>query len=259
MMIDLKIQIESIHKLSYPLVFLSIPDMFVKSRRFADERFEKAAQAAGFEPFRGGQGSSRSALDYYKIEDCDEDYVDPSSPYSCLPSVGRIDDVLTISFAGTNLGFTLHSRWNKSHRVMDGVVWPEKQEVDFELVFHSDLRIEDPQMFWEKIQKTIELVIGNHKLDRVILLGDFAKEVEFRRTVRDTLHNLGHYTASKEISVPGTAMDFDESLYAAARGAANVARRGMIHGFVACIIPDWCERVEEIPMGLDTDELKMEL
>jgi hypothetical protein len=255
MMTDLKIQIESVHQLAYPLVFLSIPDMFITTRTFADQRFEKAAQAAALELFMGGRGASRSALDYYKIDDCQEDDP-PSSVSSCVHSVGRIDDVLTVSFEGTNLGITLLSRWNDDG--LNGFVWPVKQEVNFELGFNSDLRIKDPQMFWGRIKKTVELIIGDHKLDRVILGGDFANELEFRRTVRDTLQSLG-YASFKDISVPGTAKNFDENLYVAARGAANNARRGMMHGFSACMHNAWCEIVEEIPETHDTKEPRSEL
>ncbi|EPE32074.1 hypothetical protein GLAREA_12156 [Glarea lozoyensis ATCC 20868] len=254
-MTDLKVKIESKYQPVYPLVFLSIPDMFITTRAFADQRFEKAARAAGFELFMGGRGASRSALDYYKIEDCQAD--DPSSSVSsCVHSTGRVDDVLAISFEGTNLVITLLSRWNNDG--LNGLVWPEKQEVNFELGFNSDLRIKDPEIFWGKIKQTVESILGDHKLDRVILSGDSANELEFRRTVRDTLQNLGR-AAFKEISVPGDAKDFDENLYVAARGAANNARRGMMHGFIACIYSVWCEKVEEIPEILDTRKLKSEL
>jgi hypothetical protein len=36
-----------------------------------------------------------------------------------------------------------------------------------------------------------------------------------------------------------------ESLFAVARGAAMVARRGVVDGFDACIMPDHCERYEK--------------
>jgi hypothetical protein len=33
----------------------------------------------------------------------------------------------------------------------------------------------------------------------------------------------------------------EECLFCATRGAAVVARRGMVDGFNACLVPDWCE------------------
>jgi hypothetical protein len=71
-------------------------------------------------------------------------------------------------------------------------------------------------------------------VDKVIFTGSHANDPGLRR-IADGL--LGRTT---DFSL-GAKEGSEDVLYFVARGAAVVARRGMVNGFDACLVPDRCE------------------
>lgn len=73
-------------------------------------------------------------------------------------------------------------------------------------------------------------------MDRIIFLGSRGDDEALRRLVKMIVverRDARVLVADERVA--------EESLFVTASGIAVVARRGMVHGFDACIVPDWCE------------------
>ena len=108
---------------------------------------------------------------------------------------------------------------------------------------NSSLRSMNAAKYWEEVDGLMEEAIEDKHVDHLMILGSHATDADLLKAISETLKTRGNGKAWEEYFVrPGTA---EEYLFAAARGAAQIARYGMIDGFDACIVPETCERVDE--------------
>jgi hypothetical protein len=70
----------------------------------------------------------------------------------------------------------------------------------------------------------------------VIFIGLYVNDPGLQRSVDGLLGTTKHFSV-------GAKEGSEDVLYVVARGAAVVTRRGMVHGFDACLVPDRCETV----------------
>jgi hypothetical protein len=235
MLSDIKASINTVHQLKYPFITLSIPDFETDTGHLYALAFQIAAQEAGLEIFQSAKIASRSALAYYGIEDCYGPYENPDP--GCPSADERVNVVLSVSYNGASLGVTLLTRWMTERRWRHwGTFWPARLSETPSLGGDSTLRFEDPDRYWDSIKDTIETSIGSEKVDKVILIGSHANDPGLRRIVDGLLGT------TKDFSL-GAKGGSEDALYFVARGAAVVARRGMVNGFDACLVPDRCETV----------------
>ena len=177
--------------------------------------------------------ASRSALSFYGIEDC---YGSPWAPDPpCPPAKERTDIVLAIAYSDVSLGITLLTRWMDNTKLW-GTMWPRIVKEAVDLGHEALLRVQDPERYWEKVKTIIVDSVQGQSVDRVIFLGNQGDNKKLRRIIRAIMEERGDGQG-----VAATEPIAEECLFVAARGAAVVARRGMVDGFDGCIVPDWCK------------------
>jgi hypothetical protein len=255
MLSSLKYTIATTHGLSYPHIILSLPDFEVDRVHTHESRLESAVLHAGLEQLHSPTLASRSALAFYGIGA----YYPGSESESCLKGDERIGVVLVISYNEASFGVTLLTRWLDGP--LWGTLWPRRVSEELELGSRSARRRKDED-YWDAVRDVIEdFVEAGETVDRVMFLGSDARDKKLRDIVRDVVER---HTPGDELKILGVDADADdgsdETLFAAARGAAMVARLGMVDGFDACIVPDRCEReLEERELVLNKELDKSEL
>jgi hypothetical protein len=232
---DIKASVNAVHQLKYPFVTLSVPDFDADAGHKYALPFQIAAQEAGLELFLSANIASRSALAYYGIEDCYGPYENPDP--GCPSADERVNVVLSVSYNGASLGVTLLTRWMIGRRWKGwGTFWPARLSETPSLGGDSPLRFEDPDKYWDSIKDAIETSIGSEKVDKVIFIGSHANDPRLRRIVDGLLGTTKNFPL-------GAKEGSEDASFVVARGAAVIARRGMVHGFDACLVPDRCETV----------------
>jgi hypothetical protein len=242
MLSEIKGTVRARYGLAYPFIILSVPDFEADTGHIYKERFVVAAQHAGLELFMTVTLASRSALGFYGIGDYyEEEPGYEQAPDSCPPPDERIHVVLSVSYSDVSLGVTLLARWMGGG--LWGTFWPQRLSENLHLGKDSLLREKNPEKYWEDVKRVIEdSVRKGESVDEVIFLGFEGgdAEEELRRIIRVVMER---HKSEKELGlVENYADNGGESLFAVARGAAMVARRGMVNGFDACLMPDRCEK-----------------
>lgn len=239
MLSQIKNTIISTHGLSYPYISLTVSDFEADTRNIFKDRFHIAAQDAGLELFQTVTLASRSALGFYGgMKFCHEHASETDT--SCLTN-----EVLSVSYSEVSLGVTLLTRWTEHPPHMPGIFWPQRLSENLELGSESQLRRKDPETYWKAVKSAIEVAVGaGETVDQVIFLGSEAGSEDLRKLVGDVERE--HRPEGKVELVRFETKDDDlgQSLFAVARGAAMIAREGMVSGFDVCIVPDYCERDE---------------
>jgi hypothetical protein len=241
MLAEIKSTVKARYGLTYPFIVLSVPDFEADTGHIYKDRFELAAEHAGLELFLTVTLASRSALGFYGIGDCYEEETDGPDSY-CPPPEERIDVVLSISYSEVSLGVTLLARWMAGG--LWGTFWPQRLSENLALGKGSPLRQQNPEKYWKDLKSVVEgSVKAGESVDRVIFLGFEGgdEEDELQRIVRDVVEKHKSDKGAPPVE-GGTDTGSGESLFAVARGAAMVARRGMVDGFDTCIMPDSCEK-----------------
>jgi hypothetical protein len=244
MLFILKTGVQTTYHLSHSLLIISIPDLEADTGHIYKPLFVSAAQEAGFELLYPVKLASRSALSFYGIEDC---YGSPWAPDPpCLPAEERFDVVLAIAYSDVSLGITLLTRWMGGTNLW-GPMWPRRVKEAVDLGHEGLIRVRDPKRYWGEVKTLIVDSVQGESVDGVIFLGNQGDNEELRRAVRAVVEERGDGQV-----VAATELVAEECLFVAARGAAVVARKGMVHGFDGCIVPDWCktddgDRGEEDP------------
>jgi hypothetical protein len=227
MFLDLKASIINIDPLTFPSIFLSIPDTIQQSSYEACTRFQVASQQAGLELLRSCTSASRSTLYYHYIEDC---FDETESDLSCH---GGIKTPLTISYTSSNLAASTIRRH-------DGMLEISQHSLDLDLGSGSSLRKDDEVNYWVSVKKFIKDVIGEEEVDTLFLLGENNKDQRFREAVKEILLERQNGKSFEQM-MGGFGKDTGDGLWYGARGAAGVARRLMWHGGDACLPNAWCE------------------
>lgn len=219
--------------IKYPLIVLSIPNTIYSSRNYC-EYFHLAAQQAGFSFYTPCQSLEKMALRYHYIEDCYADSLKDAETDTTCDTDTSI--ALIISYTPGAVIVSYFTRW------LDDVwgLWGENGNAeDFELGSQSPLRLEKPTVYWNELKNAIEGVVEIETVDRVLLLGSGATDVEFRSAVTELLSARGARKSLPDLETGGKKHTGD-GLWFGSRGAAVLARRGMWHGFNACMPNTWC-------------------
>jgi hypothetical protein len=228
MFLALKSSISNISPLAYPFIFLSIPDTIRHSSYNSCNRFQLAAQQAGFELLRTCTSASRSTLYYHYIEDCFHD-VYPGDKL-CRPDVKT---PLTISYIASSLAGARFTR-------EDGMLEISREAVDLDLGALSALRREDEVKYWAEVKEFIGDVVDGGEVDALFLLGEDNMDDKFRGVVKEILREGATGKTFEEL-VGVVEKDMGDGLSHGARGAAVIARRLMWYGEDACLPNAWCE------------------
>ena len=173
---------------------------------------------------------SRAALEYYGIRDCFDDIPDD---YCYGSSEEKINTVLAITYSGASLGVTSLTRWL-------GSLYPNRVSENFDHGAESVLRAGNPHQYWKDVKSFIEEGIENEKIDYLMMLGSHAMDPDLLRVIKEVFEARGNM--KPWMRYLAQLRDPDEHLFAAARGAAETARVGMVNGFDACWVPDVCEQ-----------------
>ncbi|KAF8244373.1 hypothetical protein K440DRAFT_666494 [Wilcoxina mikolae CBS 423.85] len=208
---------------TYPQVVLSLPNLLADTRHIYFDHFRFAWKHAGVQEFNAHSDRSiRSALKHYQMEDCyDEDG----------PACEKIKTLLSIDYSGASLRVTLLTEYL-------GMLYPKTIAEYPDFGASSSLRLRDADRYWAQVE---ELIKGNttDAIDYLILLGDRATDADFLGVVRKIFRRNGN------IKTEDYVREAEEHVFAPARGVASAARFGMMTGFDACMVPDYCPKGEE--------------
>lgn len=215
------------------LVILSYPDFEAGTNHIYKDRFLIACDQAGLEQLSNiSKVISQAALEYYNIVNCEDDTLDPLCRGS---SDEQISTVLTVTYNEASLGTTLLNRWL-------GMLILDRVGENFNHGASSLLRSEDEVRYWEEVEGFIEEAIEDSHVDHLMILGSHATDINLLNVISKVLERCGSGKSWGKYSIrSGTA---EEYLFAAARGDAQIARRGMISGFDACLVPETCKQPE---------------
>ncbi len=238
MLSEIKSAIQTVeHPITHNLVILSYPDFEADTGHIHLAILQIACEQAGLEEFAAvSQLSSRAALGYYQIRDCDDD--DVPDPYCHGLPEERIDTVLAINYNGVSLGTTLLTRWL-------GMLFPVRVGEHFNHGADTLLRHDNPTKYWEEVKAFMEEAIKDEKVDHLMLLGSHATDNDLLGAVREIFEVHGYGTTWQKYLAKFDTAGSEEHLFAAARGAARVARNGMIDGFDACWVPETCPKPDD--------------
>lgn len=122
------------------------------------------------------------------------------------------------------------------------------------------LRQQNNTVYWDTVRSFLTKLIGNHPIDELVLLGTHARDTEFLNAVRDVFNDRDggvHLRTKGGFAAADSAIEQDD-VFAAARGAATLARDGMETNFESCLENPWCEkpksRTEKLQAPKDTHE-----
>jgi hypothetical protein len=169
----------------------------------------------------------------FGIIDCFGSLPTPDPPCP-LDRKERVDVTLVVTYSEHSLGISLLTRWLNSK--LWGPLWPQRVFEAAELGYEAPLRSLDPEEYWERVRQLIVDAIHGEMVDRIFFLGSHGDDERLRKVVVTILEE---YDGGKVIDITGG--NAEECTFAAARGNAAVARRWMMHGFDACLVPDRCE------------------
>jgi hypothetical protein len=115
----------------------------------------------------------------------------------------------------------------------------------------STLRVDDSARYWKDVRVAVEEAlqpicdVGKPKtrhVEQIIVVGERGTDQDFLRMLQDVHGGMPRIRS----------LDQEGHVFAAARGAAEQARRGMIDAFDNCLKNDWCPQPpEEKGAGLD--------
>ncbi|KAL3475916.1 hypothetical protein BJX99DRAFT_228852 [Aspergillus californicus] len=209
----------SVHPpLKYFSVVTSWPDFESGTNSLYSMRFRRACALAGLEHIAG------NTVSYYALE-YDGIAVDESKKWveqSYKPSGPQA--MLVLSYNAASLDVTLNTR-------KAGVVSPTRL---LESPSHGAFRHNGSEGYWHEVKQLIEDVVQEQVVDHLLLLGSHALNTDFIQVVGEVIKKhdninsaiLGRYISSGEEFV----RDEDLPIFAAARQAAVLARRGMETG-----------------------------
>jgi len=140
-----------------------------------------------------------------------------------------------VTYNEVSFGITLLNRWF-------GMLIPDRVGENFNHGAGSLLRSEDEARYWDEVEGFIEDTIADNHVDHLMILGSHATDITLLNIISRILKRHGSSKAWENRSPRSGGTE--ESLFAAARGDAQLARYGMIDGYDACLVPDTCEQPE---------------
>ncbi|MCJ1472718.1 hypothetical protein MMC13_001367 [Lambiella insularis] len=212
-------------------VILSYPTYLVKVNNEFIGNFRAACQLVGVQEFRASAIASLRVVELYGIRATGSD--EEANGERPGPEV---ENALVISYSDAGLEGSLLTG-------EAGVLFPHQAESErFDLGAGSGLRTTNASAYWgaleEYVRKSISPLAPN-QVARLVLLGDRATDPMFLRSLA-RLFTSNSLTKTEAYEWPA-----EEHLFAAARGAAAVARVGLQSNWEYCIPLDYCARNPE--------------
>lgn len=205
---------------------LSLPSYFPLTRPDI-ARFVEANRRVGIRPLQRWVTRPATTLrPSYDINNCTDHW----NPYMCDQTdfqhvvVSYDKAALTISFSSTS--------WQDF----------ERYEMFLDLGADSKLRREAPETYWEEVTSKLREFVDQDtvkSLSCLSLHGESVTDPQFLQVMKETFDPNDALKAESYIHAP------EEHLFAAAHGAAILARGGMEDGWVACIVPDHCPKPKD--------------
>ena len=233
MISQLKDKAESSLNFEIDKVILSFPTYLVNARDQYIGHFRAACQLAGVQEFGRSGIAARSVVQLYGIRGDGSD--EEASGERPGPEV---NNVLFISYSSAGLEPSLLT--GEFGVLFPNEAFPER----LDLGANSALRKTNAFLYWKDVRGTIRRIIEPltpDQIERLVLIGDRATDPEF-------LQVLAKVFEFNSMVKPKTyQMSPDEHLFAAARGAAAIARVGLSTNWKACIPSDACLRNPDNP------------
>jgi len=88
----------------------------------------------------------------------------------------------------------------------------------------------------------VQDAVLDDRVNYLMLLGSDAEDERVRRVICEVCKEKGYSDTWRKYLRQTEAVDPGAELYLAARGAAKVARIGMVNGFDACWVPERCPK-----------------
>ena len=215
--------------MKYNKVFLAVPEFATMSNIFA-EQIPLLLRQAGLEGFRGHRHWRQSQavlLDLYGLDNC---FGIPIDAYREIPDLEcekynnrSIQSVLFVAVDGVSL--TLRSLIRE-----DGMFYPDLGETDQQWNNDKD------DGYFERVDRALRGFVETQKIefDLLLLSGTNATAPELQNILTKIFEDNSKIRPEEYLRTEV------EHIFAAARGAAKVARGGMCDDFDACMPNPWC-------------------
>jgi hypothetical protein len=232
MISSLVADVQAVEYLSYPFVFLSVPNIILNHQNPYLSHFCAAVKQAGVQELRPAKISIFAAMEYWRIDYMN--FGDTSHPK--VQPVPDIKKVAVIGYSSTALETTLLERDDFQ------LLSPTQVGIHVDKGAEAKLRKNNSTEYWSHIRSLIKTsieAIDVMELDRLILLGDQATDVEFLRVIEDI------FKPNQKLRCEDYRLSAVDHTFVPARGMAEMAQIGMQTGFQACLYPDYCPRPDE--------------
>jgi hypothetical protein len=216
--------------LSNNLVFLAIPDFENSTSDTFTRPIRQLLQLAGLDRLSFQRQSQLSLLHIYNLDNCFGIWLDPVTEVpdeECEKYKGRhIQSVLSIHLDRSSL--------NLRSMIRDDGIFPHMPgSVKF---FWADEDTKANTTDWDWVGHAIERFLHDHDLmfDLLLLSGAHVKASNFQQIIRD------RFKDNEKIVAQDYLRRSKDHLFAASRGAAQLARVRLCMGDDACMPNSWC-------------------
>lgn len=188
-------------------------------------------QSAGLDGLRYGRQSQLSLLYLYNLESCYGIWLDEFTEIpdkECEKYRGRrIQSILSIHLDESSLNLRSIIR-------DDGVFYFEPDSIQL-LWIDKDVR-QDNETYRDWLEQKLRDFLHYHKVsfDLLLLSGSQVTAPDFQQVIRDKMKD------NNKIVSRDYLRGANDHVFAAARGAARLARIGICGGFAGCVQNSWC-------------------
>jgi hypothetical protein len=207
-------------------VFLAVPDFENTTSYEITRPVRPLLQSAGLDGFSYQRQSQLSLLHLYNLENCFDIWLDLLTEVpdeECEKYLGRrIQSVFSIHLDGSSL--------NLRSMVRDDGMFSHKLGSVQLLWIDEDVRQENIT-YWDWLERALHEFLHDHDVvfDLLLLSGTQATAPNFQQIIRDILKD------NKKIVSQDYLRGTNDHVFAAARGAAELARVGMCTDYNACL------------------------
>ena len=218
--------------LEHNKIFLAVPDFVTTTTRSLSLQIQPLLREAGLESFgkHYRRQSQAALLNLYDLEDCHGIPVDENTEVpdkECEVYDGRsIQSALFAAVDGTSL--TLRSLMRD-----DGMFYADRGAAE---LLWKDEEIEDEAGYFAWVDRGLRKFLETQHVafDLLVLSGTKATASELQDIIQDVLKD------NDNIRPEDYLRSEQDHAFAAARGAAALARMGMCNDFDACLPNLWC-------------------
>ncbi|ETI28543.1 hypothetical protein G647_00993 [Cladophialophora carrionii CBS 160.54] len=234
--------------LSKNLVFLAIPDFENSTSDTFTRSIRQLVHLAGLDRLSFQRQSQLSLLHIYNLDNCFGIWLDPVTEVpdeECEKYKGRhIQSVLSVHLDRSSLSLRSMIR-------DDGIFPHEPGSVKFLWADEEDAKANTTD--WDGVEHALERFLHDHDImfDLLLLSGAHVKASDFQRIIRD------RFKDNEKIVAQDYLRGSKDHLFAAARGAAQLARVRLCVGDDACMPNSWCpisEHCKKWAWYIDSDD-----